>query len=73
MNQFRSLGISELLAETLNQQGISNPTPIQEKAIPLLLDGNDVIAQSQTGTGKTFAFVLPILEKIDINQSNIQA
>jgi ATP-dependent RNA helicase DeaD len=73
LNQFRSLGISELLAETLNQQGISNPTPIQEKAIPLLLDGNDVIAQSQTGTGKTFAFVLPILEKIDINQSNIQA
>ncbi|WLR57021.1 DEAD/DEAH box helicase [Mesobacillus subterraneus] len=73
MNQFRSLGISELLAETLNQHGISKPTSIQEKAIPLLLDGKDVIAQSQTGTGKTFAFVLPILEKIDIEKSNIQA
>ncbi|NKE04416.1 DEAD/DEAH box helicase [Mesobacillus selenatarsenatis] len=73
MNQFRSLGISGRLAETLNQQGISNPTPIQEKAIPLLLDSKDVIAQSQTGTGKTFAFVLPILEKIDINKPNIQA
>lgn len=73
MNQFRSLGISELLAETLSQQGILEPTTIQEKAIPLLLDGKDVIAQSQTGTGKTFAFVLPILEKIDIEKPNIQA
>ncbi len=73
MNQFRSLGISELLAETLNQHGISKPTSIQEKAIPLLLDGKDVIAQSQTGTGKTFAFVLPIIEKIDIQNPNIQA
>lgn len=70
---FRSLGLSELLAETLSQQGITEPTTIQEKTIPLLLDGKDVIAQSQTGTGKTFAFVLPILEKIDINKPNIQA
>ncbi|MBS8264242.1 ATP-dependent helicase [Mesobacillus boroniphilus] len=73
MNHFRSLGISEQLAEKLNQHGINEPTPIQEKAIPLLLGGRDVIAQSQTGTGKTFAFVLPILEKIDIENSNIQA
>ncbi|ESU33736.1 hypothetical protein G3A_04500 [Bacillus sp. 17376] len=73
MNQFRSLGISEQLADTLNQQGISEPTPIQAKAIPFLLNGKDVIAQSQTGTGKTFAFVLPILEKIDIEKSYIQA
>ncbi|CAM4014621.1 DEAD/DEAH box helicase [Mesobacillus thioparans] len=73
MNQFKSLGISESLAETLNQHGISKPTSIQEKAIPLLLDGKDVIAQSQTGTGKTFAFVLPIIERIDIQNPNIQA
>ncbi|MBT2638343.1 DEAD/DEAH box helicase [Bacillus sp. ISL-39] len=73
MNQFKSLGISELLAETLSQQGITEPTTIQEKAIPLLLDGKDVIAQSQTGTGKTYAFVLPILEKINIEKPNIQA
>ena len=73
MNHFKSLGISEQLTEMLNQQGIAEPTTIQEKAIPLLLDGKDVIAQSQTGTGKTFAFVLPILEKIDIEKSNIQA
>ena len=73
MNHFRTLGISEKLAEMLNQQGITEPTPIQKKAMPLLLDGKDVIAQSQTGTGKTFAFVLPILEKIDIEKSHIQA
>lgn len=73
MNQFKSLGISEVLAEALNHQGITHPTTIQEQAIPLLLDGKDVIAQSQTGTGKTFAFVLPILEKIDIEKPHIQA
>lgn len=73
MNNFRSLGISELLAKTLDKYGISTPTPIQEKAIPVLLEGKDVIAQSQTGTGKTFAFVLPIVEKIDINSPHIQA
>jgi ATP-dependent RNA helicase DeaD len=73
LSHFRSLGISEQLAETLNQQGITEPTPIQTKAIPLLLNGKDVIAQSQTGTGKTFAFVLPILEKIDIEKPHIQA
>lgn len=73
MNHFKSLGISEYIADTLNRNGISEPTSIQEKAIPLLLDGKDVIAQSQTGTGKTFAFVLPIIEKIDIHNPNIQA
>jgi ATP-dependent RNA helicase DeaD len=73
LNQFRSLGISKQLVETLIQQEITEPTPIQEKALPLLLEGKDVIAQSQTGTGKTFAFVLPILEKIDIDNPNIQA
>lgn len=73
MDKFISLGISEAIAETLKIHGISEPTPIQEKAIPLLLDGNDIIAQSQTGTGKTFAFVLPILEKLDASNPNIQA
>lgn len=73
MNHFKSLGISDYIAETLNRNGITEPTSIQEKAIPLLLDGKDVIAQSQTGTGKTFAFVLPIIEKIDRYNPNIQA
>jgi ATP-dependent RNA helicase DeaD len=61
------------MVDTLKTLGIAVPTPIQQQAIPLLLDGKDVIAQSQTGTGKTFAFILPILEKIDANESHIQA
>lgn len=61
------------MVNTLKAQGIAVPTPIQEQAIPLLMDGKDVIAQSQTGTGKTFAFILPILEKVNVNDSHIQA
>lgn len=73
MKNFTSLGISEGLTQNLHLQGITEPTPIQEKAIPLLMDGKDIIAQSQTGTGKTFAFVLPILEKLDPEIPSIQA
>jgi ATP-dependent RNA helicase DeaD len=73
LDKFLKLGVTEKLAETLKMHGITEPTPIQEKAIPLLLEGKDIIAQSQTGTGKTFAFVLPILEKLDPANPNIQA
>jgi ATP-dependent RNA helicase DeaD len=61
------------MVNTLKTQGIAVPTPIQEQAIPLVMNGKDVIAQSQTGTGKTFAFILPILEKVNANDSHIQA
>jgi ATP-dependent RNA helicase DeaD len=70
---FSALGVSELMVQILKSQGIAIPTPIQEQAIPLLLNGKDVIAQSQTGTGKTFAFILPILEKINTNENSTQA
>jgi ATP-dependent RNA helicase DeaD len=73
LTNFFSLGISESMVNTLKTQGIAVPTPIQEQAIPLVLDGKDVIAQSQTGTGKTFAFILPILEKVNANEPHIQA
>ncbi|HAQ07518.1 MAG TPA: DEAD/DEAH box helicase [Bacillus bacterium] len=73
MKNFISIGISEELTQTLKEHGITEPTPIQEKAIPLLMDGKDIIAQSQTGTGKTFAFILPILEKLDPENPSIQA
>jgi ATP-dependent RNA helicase DeaD len=73
LKNFDSLGISDALVQTLKEHGINEPTPIQEKAIPLLMDGLDIIAQSQTGTGKTFAFVLPILEKLDPENPAIQA
>lgn len=70
---FETLGISRELEKVLERNGISVPTPIQEQAIPQLLKGKDVIAQAQTGTGKTFAFMLPIVEKIDISKPEIQA
>jgi ATP-dependent RNA helicase DeaD len=73
MNKFEKLGVSEELAELLTDLGITEPTPIQEKTIPLLFEGKDVIGQAQTGTGKTFAFLFPILEKIDLENPNTQA
>jgi ATP-dependent RNA helicase DeaD len=73
LSNFLELGISENLAEILKTNGITQPTAIQEQAIPAVMEGKDVIAQAQTGTGKTFAFVLPILEKIDPNKEYVQA
>src|SRR5665647_1445521 len=70
---FISLNIREELVKALQETGVIEPTPIQEKAIPILLEGQDIIAQAQTGTGKTLAFVLPILEAIDLNKSAVQA
>jgi ATP-dependent RNA helicase DeaD len=73
LSNFSSLGISENLEKILKTYGITLPTPIQEKAIPAVMEGQDVIAQAQTGTGKTFAFILPILEKIDPSKDHVQA
>lgn len=70
---FLQLGINPRLEKALKGIQITKPTPIQEQTIPLLLEGKDVIAQAQTGTGKTFAFMLPIIEKINVTQSNVQA
>ncbi|PFP29582.1 DEAD/DEAH box helicase [Bacillus sp. AFS073361] len=73
MSDFLSLGISEPLVETLRGHGIAKPTPIQQQAIPFVINGIDIIAQAQTGTGKTFAFILPILEKIKREAEHVQA
>lgn len=70
---FEKLGIRSDISHILRKNGLVRPTPIQEKAIPVLLSGKDVIAQAQTGTGKTLAFVLPILEKVNPESSNIEA
>jgi ATP-dependent RNA helicase DeaD len=70
---FLSLGISETLVNQLRSYGVAKPTPIQEEAIPVVMKGNDIIAQAQTGTGKTFAFILPILERIDREATHVQA
>ncbi|CDQ20401.1 DEAD-box ATP-dependent RNA helicase CshA [Halobacillus karajensis] len=73
MQPFEKLGVSKELAEKLKSQGIVTPTPVQEQAIPPLKEGKDLIAQAQTGTGKTFAFLLPILEKVNPGSSEVQA
>ncbi|WHH61272.1 DEAD/DEAH box helicase [Petroclostridium sp. X23] len=70
---FLTLGITSELNHILSQNGITEPTPIQVQAIPVLLEGKDIIGQAQTGTGKTLAFNLPIMEQIDVNRSAIQA
>ena len=64
MTDFASLGLSSQLLETLAHNGFEKPTPIQAQAIPLVLQGHDLIGLAQTGTGKTAAFGLPIIEML---------
>ncbi len=71
-NGFRSLGLSEATVATVASFGYSTPTPIQAQTIPSLLDGRDVLGQAQTGTGKTAAFALPLLERIDLSKKQPQ-
>ncbi len=61
---FSNLGLSESITKVISNLGYSEPTDIQEQAIPVVLSGKDVIAAAQTGTGKTASFVLPMLEKL---------
>ncbi|MDO6674493.1 DEAD/DEAH box helicase [Tenacibaculum sp. 1_MG-2023] len=61
---FTSLGLSKALVKAVTEKGYETPSPIQEKAIPVILEGKDVLASAQTGTGKTAGFTLPILQNI---------
>jgi ATP-dependent RNA helicase DeaD len=70
---FSDLGLSEDILRTLGELGYTEPTPIQEQAIPELLAGHDVIGQAQTGTGKTAAFGLPLLDYLDPASGETQA
>jgi ATP-dependent RNA helicase DeaD len=70
---FAQLGLRPKIVETLTALGYEAPTPIQERTIPRMLAGGDLIGQAQTGTGKTAAFSLPILEKIDPKRLHTQA
>jgi ATP-dependent RNA helicase DeaD len=73
MTSFADLGLSEPLLTALRDVGYESPSPIQVQAIPLLLEGRDVIGQAQTGTGKTAAFGLPMLEYVDPEVEAMQA
>src|ERR671922_1242146 len=73
MNAFAELGLSAPTLEALAHLGYEHPTPIQEQAIPPLLEGRDVIGQAQTGTGKTAAFGLPMIEYADTEDPDVQA
>ncbi|MBT6775688.1 MAG: DEAD/DEAH box helicase, partial [Euryarchaeota archaeon] len=64
MSNFESLGLSNNLLRAISDEGYNTPTPVQELAIPLLVKGRDVLGVAQTGTGKTAAFALPVLQKI---------
>jgi ATP-dependent RNA helicase DeaD len=70
---FAELGLSEQTLRALRDVGYEAPSPIQEQTVPLLLEGRDVIGQAQTGTGKTAAFGLPIMEYIDPGEPEVQA
>ena len=61
---FRSLGLSEELLRAIEEEGYSVPTPVQLQAIPAILEGGDIMAAAQTGTGKTAGFTLPLLMKL---------
>jgi superfamily II DNA/RNA helicase len=65
---FTTLGLGSKLTQSLKEKGYVEPTPIQAKAIPIILSGRDVIGVAQTGTGKTAAFVLPLLERLSVAQ-----
>ena len=72
MTTFNDLGLSDTLCTALSNLGFEEPTPIQMQAIPVILAGHDILGQAATGTGKTAAFALPLIERytIDIDPSS---
>ncbi len=70
---FSNLGLSPSLLATISDKGYTSPTPVQAKAIPTILKGRDVVAVAQTGTGKTAAFVLPIIQRLEEQRLNAQS
>jgi len=73
VSDFKDLGLAPEIQQALDELGYTEPTPIQEQAIPELLAGHDVIGQAQTGTGKTAAFGLPLLQYLDPASEEVQA
>ncbi|MFL6228869.1 MAG: DEAD/DEAH box helicase [Pyrinomonadaceae bacterium] len=73
VDSFDQFGLGASLIKAIGDVGYETPSPIQLKTIPLLLSGRDVVGQAQTGTGKTAAFALPILERINAKSNHVQA
>ena len=72
-NEFSQLNLHPELVQAVTARGYTSPTPIQSAVIPVMLDGHDVLGQAQTGTGKTAAFALPILQRLTPGQGAVQA
>lgn len=70
---FGDIALSKKIVDALSDMGFEEPSPIQAKTIPLVLEGDDVLGQAQTGTGKTAAFGIPTIEKIDEKNRHVQA
>lgn len=70
--KFSDLNLIPSLEKSITSMGFEEPTPIQQQAVPIALEGKDLIGQAQTGTGKTTAFGLPMLNKLDMNMKSIQ-
>ena len=70
--KFTELGLNESLLKAVKEQGYDTPTPIQQQAIPLVIEGRDVLAAAQTGTGKTAGFTLPLLERLSQSHPKMQ-
>ncbi|MCL4396219.1 MAG: DEAD/DEAH box helicase [Chloroflexi bacterium] len=73
MSSFAELGLSKPVLQSVNEMGFEEPTPVQVRVIPALMQGRDVVAQALTGTGKTAAFGIPLVERIDMERQTPQA
>jgi len=68
---FQAMGLNAHLLKAIARKGFTVPTPIQRKAIPLILDGQDVVGMARTGSGKTAAFVIPMIEKLKTHSAKV--
>jgi len=73
MSTFSNFNISKPVLSSITKMGYKTPTPVQEQAIPVALEGKDIIAQAQTGTGKTASFGIPLIEKVSPKEKKVQA
>ena len=67
---FKQLGLSAELLRAIDEKGYRETTPVQEQSIPLILEGRDILAGAQTGTGKTAGFALPLLQRLQNSRNN---